>query len=39
MYKERGVLVSTGILLFVLVYSVMMGGLVNAGLCWLGVSF
>lgn len=39
MYKERGFLVSTAILLIVVVYSLLVGGLIQFVFRWLGVQF
>ena len=39
MYKERGFLVSTAILLTVIVYSLLAGGLIHFLFRWLGVQF
>jgi ferrous iron transport protein B len=39
MYKERGFLVSTSILIVVIVYSLLVGGLTNFAFHWLGVQF
>jgi ferrous iron transport protein B len=39
MYKERGFMVSTAILLTVIAYSLLVGGLMHFGFRWLGVQF
>jgi ferrous iron transport protein B len=39
MYKERGFVISTAILLTVIAYSLLAGGLMNFGFRWLGVQF
>jgi len=39
MYKERGFLTASAILVFVVVYSLMVGGLLRSVFLWLGVEF
>jgi ferrous iron transport protein B len=39
MYKERGLMVASAIMLTVIAYSLVVGGLMNFGFRWLGVQF